>query len=288
MSHQLPIVTARRYLDGPAALARPASPAVRGRLADLAVRSSMGSSPASATPNRWRTSPRSNDPDVETAELVGRRRTAAASGPDRRAVTGPRRRRRPAGRARRRRRRRCLLASCSTGNDAAVYGGSFTFVSPGGQDRVLLPGRRTRHRRRPVRPEPGRRRHAGAVRLRGQGRGAELLGFLVRALPGRGARARAGRRRAGARTGCSSSGINVKDTKAAGADFLTSKQVAYPSIYDPSMRTLLSIRGYPASGHPVDDRARPAGPGGAHLAGGDHRPRAADRHGVGRSPPEQA
>ena len=33
----------------------------------------------------------------------------------------------------------CTLAACSTGNDAAVYGGSFSFVSPGGQDRVLLP-----------------------------------------------------------------------------------------------------------------------------------------------------
>ena len=45
-------------------------------------------------------------------------------------------------------------------------------------------------------------------------------------------------------------GINVKDTKSAGADFLASKQVSYPSIYDPSMRTLLAIKGYPASGIP--------------------------------------
>ena len=58
-------------------------------------------------------------------------------------------------------------------------------------------------------------------------------------------------------------GINVKDTKEAGADFLASKQVSYPSIYDPSMRTLLSIRGLPDRIHPVDDRHRQAGPGGA-------------------------
>src|SRR6476620_7141659 len=32
-----------------------------------------------------------------------------------------------------------LLASCSTGNDAAVYGGSFTFVSPGGQTEFSYP-----------------------------------------------------------------------------------------------------------------------------------------------------
>ena len=74
-------------------------------------------------------------------------------------------------------------------------------------------------------------------------------------------------------------GINVKDTKSAGADFLASKQVGYPSIYDPSMRTLLAIRGYPASGDPVHHRPRPAGPGGAHLAGGDRRPQGDDRRG---------
>ena len=31
------------------------------------------------------------------------------------------------------------LAACSTGNDAAVYGGSFTFVSPGGQTEFTYP-----------------------------------------------------------------------------------------------------------------------------------------------------
>ena len=31
------------------------------------------------------------------------------------------------------------LAACSTGNDAAVYGGSFTFVSPGGQTEFSYP-----------------------------------------------------------------------------------------------------------------------------------------------------
>ena len=35
--------------------------------------------------------------------------------------------------------------------------------------------------------------------------------------------------------------MNVKDTKADGADFVASKQMSYPSIYDPAMRTLLSI-----------------------------------------------
>jgi peroxiredoxin len=45
-------------------------------------------------------------------------------------------------------------------------------------------------------------------------------------------------------------GINVKDTKSDGADFVTSKQVSYPSIYDPSMRTLLAIKGFPTTSIP--------------------------------------
>lgn len=45
-------------------------------------------------------------------------------------------------------------------------------------------------------------------------------------------------------------GINVRDSRADGQDFVTGKKVPYPSIFDPSMRTLLSIRGYPVDGIP--------------------------------------
>ena len=45
-------------------------------------------------------------------------------------------------------------------------------------------------------------------------------------------------------------GIDVRDTREAGADFQASKKVPYPSISDPSMRTLLSISGYPTSSIP--------------------------------------
>ena len=45
-------------------------------------------------------------------------------------------------------------------------------------------------------------------------------------------------------------GINVRDARDAGADFHRARAVPYPSIYDPSMRTLLSIRGFPTSSIP--------------------------------------
>ena len=45
-------------------------------------------------------------------------------------------------------------------------------------------------------------------------------------------------------------GIDVKDTRDDGAAFHTSRRVPYPSIFDPSMRTLLSLRGFPTSSIP--------------------------------------
>lgn len=54
-------------------------------------------------------------------------------------------------------------------------------------------------------------------------------------------------------------GINVRDTRDGAADFMAAKQVPYPSIFDPSMRTLLAVRGYPTSAIPstlVLDRQR--------------------------------
>jgi peroxiredoxin len=45
-------------------------------------------------------------------------------------------------------------------------------------------------------------------------------------------------------------GINVQDTRQSAADFMTGKQVSFPSIFDPTMRTILSMQGYPTTGIP--------------------------------------
>ena len=45
-------------------------------------------------------------------------------------------------------------------------------------------------------------------------------------------------------------GIDVKDPKGDGAAFNASKQITYPSIFDFGLRTLLSIRGYPTGSIP--------------------------------------
>ncbi len=140
-------------------------------------------------------------------------------------------------------------AACSTGNDAAVFGGSFTFVSPGGKTEFSYPV-----------AERGTLSDLSGQDLAGDGtlalsdyRGkvvvlnfwgswcgpcraeAPILEEAAAELSGQGVQFL---------------GVNVKDTRDAGADFLKSKNVSYPSIYDPSMRTMLSIRGLPTSGLP--------------------------------------
>jgi peroxiredoxin len=45
-------------------------------------------------------------------------------------------------------------------------------------------------------------------------------------------------------------GVNVKDQRSAAADFQAAHEVQFPSIFDPSMRTLLSLQGFPTSAIP--------------------------------------
>lgn len=142
------------------------------------------------------------------------------------------------------------LAGCSTGDDAAVYGGSFTFVSPGGKTAISYP--------------PGDRGTIGALS------GPDLMTNRTISLsdyagkvvvinfwgswcgPCReeqdGLSLIAGQL---AGQGVQFLGIDVKEgSQSDGQDFHRAKDVPYPSIYDQTMRTLLSLRGYPATAIP--------------------------------------
>jgi thiol-disulfide isomerase/thioredoxin len=142
-----------------------------------------------------------------------------------------------------------VCAGCSTGNDAAVYGGSFTFVSPGGKTELSYPIAE----RKTVGTLSGPNLDGnGTVSVADYPDSVVVLNFWGSWCgPCRGEaddlNSAAGDLKA---AGVQFVGINVKDSQSAGADFLASKQVGYPSIFDPTMRTLLSIRGYPATAIP--------------------------------------
>lgn len=138
-----------------------------------------------------------------------------------------------------------LLTGCGAGG-----GGTFTFVSPGGQNAFSYP--------------TGQRQTVGDLSgpsLMDDDRTVRLSDYADRVVvlnvwgswcaP---CRAEAPDLTSAARDlaplGVQFIGIDVRDTRAGGRDFHMSFDVPYPSIFDPSMRTLLSLRGFPTSSIP--------------------------------------
>jgi thiol-disulfide isomerase/thioredoxin len=143
------------------------------------------------------------------------------------------------------------VAGCSTGTDAVARGGSFEFVSPGGQTDIFY--------------EPPADR--GAV---GELAGESLLepGSTISLDDYRGrvvvlnvwgswcgpCRAEADDLQRVADTGgdeVAVLGIDVRDSRSAAADFVRNYELSYPSIYDPPGRSLFALRGAPRSVVPL-------------------------------------
>jgi thiol-disulfide isomerase/thioredoxin len=139
-----------------------------------------------------------------------------------------------------------VLTGCSSGSS---YGGAFSFVSPGGQTELSYP----LEQRQPI----------GALS------GPDLVGDGTAAVsdyPGKvvvlnfwgswcaPCRAEAGDLNTAAAAlagqGVQFLGVDIRDTRDGGRDFHSTFKVTYPSIFDPTMQTLLSLRGYPASAIP--------------------------------------
>jgi thiol-disulfide isomerase/thioredoxin len=138
-------------------------------------------------------------------------------------------------------------AGCSTGDDAVVAGSSYEFVSPGGQTRIFY--------------DPPEQR--GTVRLTGEsltepGRELTLEQYADKVVVlnvwgswcGPCRAETPGLESVYAKTkdsGVQFLGINVRDDRNAAQDFVTNFQVGYPSLYDPSGRSMLGLKGFPRS-----------------------------------------
>lgn len=144
-----------------------------------------------------------------------------------------------------------LAAGCATtGDDAVKEGGEFTFVSPEGQTRIFYPP-----------ADRGRVDGLTGENLMEPGKKIRLSDFkdqvVVVNLWGSWCgpcRAEADDLQAvqdkTAAQGVTVLGVDVRDDRSAASDFVRDRKLTYPSIFDPSGRSLLSLENYPRSSVP--------------------------------------
>ncbi len=145
-----------------------------------------------------------------------------------------------------------LLAGCATGTDAVARGGTFEFVSPGGKTDIFYDPPATRGAVGDLSgdslTEPGTtvslaayRNQVVVLNVWGSWCGPcrSEAADLVRV-----ADATTGQR-------VQFIGIDVRDSRQAGADFARDFGLTHPSIFDPPGRTLLALKGIPRSVVPL-------------------------------------
>jgi thiol-disulfide isomerase/thioredoxin len=144
----------------------------------------------------------------------------------------------------------CLLAGCAHGHDAVAHGGTFEFVAPGGKTDIFY-------------DPPARRSKPGPVSgpgLMDPARTESVDGFPGKVVvvnvwgqwcgPCRAEVSQLQQVYDATRAdGVALLGIDVRDnSRQAAQDFVIDRNVSYPSIYDPAMRTMIAFGGkYPTT-----------------------------------------
>ncbi len=143
------------------------------------------------------------------------------------------------------------LAGCTSGDDAVVYGGSFTFVSPGGKFEFSYP----EAERQTIGDFTGSSLTDASTTISlsdfpGQpivlNFWGSWCGPCLEEIDGLNVAAELT-----ADDNVQFVGINVKDSRSSGADWVAAQGVTFPSIFDPTQRTLLSLKGLPTTGIPI-------------------------------------
>jgi peroxiredoxin len=144
-----------------------------------------------------------------------------------------------------------LAGSCSTGKDAVNQSNTFEFVSPGGQTKIFYEinqRKKVAELSGPSVANPDRKvslsDYAGKVVL------LNLWGAWCGPCRSE-AHALKSISTTGKSKGVEVLGINVRDNREYAADFIENFQVNYDSIYDPSGRVSLQLRGIPLAAVPI-------------------------------------
>lgn len=147
-----------------------------------------------------------------------------------------------------------VISGCSVGDDAVTHGGSFEFVSPGGKTDIFYDPPAARGRPGPI-SGPDLMDPARTVGLDDfAGKVVVINVWGQWCAPCRTEISQLQKVYDDTRAlGVAFLGINVRDPEPqAPRDFLADRAVTYPSIYDPSMRTMIAFGGhYPSSVIPV-------------------------------------
>jgi len=143
-----------------------------------------------------------------------------------------------------------VLAGCSTGDDAVAQGGTFEFVAPGGKTDIFYDPPASRGTPGPL----------SGPDLMDPSRTVSLTDFAGQVVvinvwgqwcgPCRSEISQLQKVYDATRAhGVAFLGIDVRDTDAQAAqDFIVDRKVTFPSIYDPSMRTMIAFGGrYPTT-----------------------------------------